>query len=668
MKKLTTLLLLLCCIAMTEMAYCQTPALNFKMGKPTMEEMNMTEFADDPEADAVVLMKSCEVNYTVAQSYYTTITYDVKVRIKVLKDEGKRYGDISVIYIDDQETKDYTQEFYEFQATAYNLNDKGKITAAKASAANIFDERLDQTYKRRKVSIPQVRQGTVIEYHYKLFSTIFYMINDYALQEDIPVIYNNYKMEIPTLLQFNVDAPVNHPHVKCGVTVGQITMDVSNSLKAPVTIPTNCYNITATNMPALRGDDYVWCTADYCAKVVSDLKSTHFPGTVYQARRNTWEQIDELLLLQDEIGPRLNDKSKLSDQIKAAGIDTISNEKERIMAAIDLLTDNVAWNGEYGILANTFGSVLKQKNGSIADINMMLINMLNDLGMKSSPVFLSTRRHGALPLHPSVKAFNAMIVAVETSEGRCYVDASNPLGYINVLRPNYYVRQARVVNKKNCEFVDLSKLASSRQGMTMNAKLSADGTLKGEMTQVYTNNAMDEVRQVILKSENKNVDCYKQKLQDDNNIQINSLDLEGWPKVGKELKCNINFEAQAEVTDDHIYVCPFVVKPMSESPFKSETRDLPIELPYRIQQNHALFIDLPEGYEVEEMPKNFEITTPDHNIIARMKCYNEGDRVQVSFTFQVKSLVFDASQYSAIKSVYEQASQSVNDMIVLKKK
>lgn len=281
MKKFTTLLLLLCCVAMTEMAYCQTPALNLKMGKPTMEEMNMTVFADDPEADAVVLMKSCEVNYTVAQSYYTTITYDVKVRIKVLKDEGKRYGDISVIYIDDQETKYYTQEFYEFQATAYNLNDKGKITTAKASAANIFDERLDQTYKRRKVSIPQVRQGTVIEYHYKLFSTIFYMINDYALQEDIPVIYNNYKMEIPTLLQFNVDAPVNHPHVKCGVTVGQITMDVSNSLKAPVTIPTNCYNITATNMPALRGDDYVWCTADYCAKVVSDLKSTHFPGTVY---------------------------------------------------------------------------------------------------------------------------------------------------------------------------------------------------------------------------------------------------------------------------------------------------------------------------------------------------------------------------------------------------
>ena len=45
-----------------------TITVNKKFGKPTMEEMNMTEYAQDPEADAVVLMQSCDVIYRMSYS------------------------------------------------------------------------------------------------------------------------------------------------------------------------------------------------------------------------------------------------------------------------------------------------------------------------------------------------------------------------------------------------------------------------------------------------------------------------------------------------------------------------------------------------------------------------------------------------------------------------
>ena len=61
-----------------------TITVNKKFGKPTMEEMNMTEYAQDPEADAVVLMQSCDVIYRMTSVYDITMVYDYKIRIKVL--------------------------------------------------------------------------------------------------------------------------------------------------------------------------------------------------------------------------------------------------------------------------------------------------------------------------------------------------------------------------------------------------------------------------------------------------------------------------------------------------------------------------------------------------------------------------------------------------------
>ena len=39
--------------------------VNMKFGKPTKEEMQMTEYALDPNADAVMLCRLTDVNYTV---------------------------------------------------------------------------------------------------------------------------------------------------------------------------------------------------------------------------------------------------------------------------------------------------------------------------------------------------------------------------------------------------------------------------------------------------------------------------------------------------------------------------------------------------------------------------------------------------------------------------
>ena len=192
-------LLLIFCVASPVFALSESSdaplTVNKKFGKPTMEEMNMTEYAQDPDADAVILMQSCDVIYSMSSMYNMSISYNYRIRIKVLKDEGKKYGDFAISYYVDDEGKNL-EEFSDFSAASYNLNEKGKIEATKVTPKLIRDEKVGEHHMLRKFSVPMVQKGSVIEVSYRLFSTRFYNIYDYEMQKEIPIIYQKYFMEI----------------------------------------------------------------------------------------------------------------------------------------------------------------------------------------------------------------------------------------------------------------------------------------------------------------------------------------------------------------------------------------------------------------------------------------------------------------------------------------
>ena len=71
--------------------------VNLKFGKPTQQELQMTVYEPDPEADAVVLCRLSDVNYTVQRNSYL-VDYHEKWRIKVLKPSGARFAKVVVPY------------------------------------------------------------------------------------------------------------------------------------------------------------------------------------------------------------------------------------------------------------------------------------------------------------------------------------------------------------------------------------------------------------------------------------------------------------------------------------------------------------------------------------------------------------------------------------------
>lgn len=275
MKQTLFIFSLFCTIAISSLAQ------NSKFGKPTKEEWELKSVSFAPEADAVVLYKSVDVSYTLSGSFSalgsggdgslddnriassgtskyinpdnTTMTYDVKVRIKVLKESGVGYTTMDILSFNDEEDMNMRDEFYEMSVVVLRQVD-GKVKKKKVASSNFKDERIDKHYMMRHVRVPDLEVGDIVEYQYKLFSNRCTYIYDTQFQENIPVLYAKCRMEIPYLLQFNVNRPMIS-NVKASAERGNLLIKTtSNDNQLPKKVATNVFTIEANDLPPYAGE------------------------------------------------------------------------------------------------------------------------------------------------------------------------------------------------------------------------------------------------------------------------------------------------------------------------------------------------------------------------------------------------------------------------------
>ena len=106
--------------------------VNMKFGKPTKEEMQMTTYEADPNAEAVVLCRLTNVEYTVQTNSYL-VDYREKFRIKVLKPSGARFAQVTIPYYM------LPAEKNGIHASKFALR-SGSIEFGSFSSASAFDE------------------------------------------------------------------------------------------------------------------------------------------------------------------------------------------------------------------------------------------------------------------------------------------------------------------------------------------------------------------------------------------------------------------------------------------------------------------------------------------------------------------------------------------------
>ena len=170
MKKLfilfTLLLQLLSPIYPQQAATVITPSL--KYGKPSKEELLFTTYTPDTTATALYLFHQGQSNFTYHDGFQLITEH--WIRIKILKPQGTAYADVSVPFYAPTDKEEGEERASEVEGCSYNM-ENGKCVKTPMKRESISFERIDNRYKILKFSLPAVKEGTIIEYHYKLSPT-----------------------------------------------------------------------------------------------------------------------------------------------------------------------------------------------------------------------------------------------------------------------------------------------------------------------------------------------------------------------------------------------------------------------------------------------------------------------------------------------------------------
>jgi hypothetical protein len=79
-------------------------------------------------------------------------------------------------------------------------------------------------------------------------------------------------------------------------------------------------------------------------------------------------------------------------------------------------------------------------------------------------------------------------------------------------------------------------------------------------------------------------------------------------------------------------------------------------------------IDIPEGYQFEELPQNIKMIMPDTSIIMERLIQPEENSINFRITLNFAHSSYPASSYPAFHEFYKQLFSKLNEQIVIKKK
>ena len=97
----------------------------------------------------------------------------------------------------------------------------------------------------------------------------------------------------------------------------------------------------------------------------------------------------------------------------------------------------------------------------------------------------------------------------------------------------------------------------------------------------------------------------------------------------------------AQLNNDLMYVTPVIHSNFNENPFKSEKRNFPVDFAYPITEQLILNIEIPENFQIEELPESVSFSLPNGGgKFLFQTSEQKGGGIQVISKVDIKQLLF----------------------------
>jgi hypothetical protein len=590
-------------------------------------------------------------------------------RVHVLDKNGFDLANVSIrLYREgENETK-----LDRLKATTYNI-ENGKLVQTRLEGKSVFSEKINKNITLKKFSFPAVKEGSIIEFEYTTISDFVNLPDAWEFQGAYPRLWSEYTLETPSFFTYVF---LRQGYLKYDITDRKdgvksynvrITTNLNQMQNVSVTAGVSEFKWVVRNVPPLREENFTTSINNHLQKIQFELSEQSDPLEAHHYIES-WEQVTEWLLGHSDFGKPLTENSDWFSGETGPVIKGVTDNLQKAKRIFEYVRDNYTCTDNSALfIEKTMRDVIRNKNGNVAELNLLLVGLMRQAGIDADPVILSTRDHGVVyEAFPIITQFNYVISRIKVNGKDYFLDASGKEHGFGFLPLRCYNESARVVNAA-AEQVKLSADQLSEKKSTTIFIINEKGNWTGTVQQTPGYYESTGLRQSIKEKGNNYYDGELKKAYGSEfsvkNIVIDSLE-------NKESRLGIKYEIiEQGDKEEIIYFNPMLAEGYRENPFKSSSRQYPVEMPYSIDEIYTLLVEIPDGYEVDEMPAEaiVKFNRNDEGLF-EYRLSRSGNSLSLRSRLLLKKANYLPEEYNTLREFFDLVVKKHAESIVFKKK
>ncbi len=649
----------------------QLPAQDTKIKFGKVDPQDFKQNTADSNVHAIVIADIGSSHFEGNSKGWFSLVHKRFKRMQIITKNGYDAANVEIsIYTDGKSEEDLTS----LKAVTYNL-ENGKVVETKLETKSaVFKDKINKKLLIKKFTFPNIREGSIIEFKYEITSDFLFNLQPWEFQGEFPTRWSEYTVSIPQFFDYNF---LSQGYQSFHLNEKKNYTSSFNISEAGGVGATERYNFNSgvtdyrwaiKDAPALKNESFTSTVRNHITKMQFQLAGYKDPLKP-RSFLTSWPEACVDLLKDEDFGYSLNrDNGWLNDAISA----TTKNTQDKLQKAkniFEYVRDNMTCTDHNRLyIDHPLKNVLKDRSGSEAEINLLLTAMFIKAGYTADPVMLSTRSHGYVYTPtPILERFNYIITRVKIDDNYYFLDASVPEMGFGKLGFGCYNGNAKIINPEEA-FVELKADELVERKLSSVVIINDDkGNMSGAMRQTpgYYESTWFRSR---IKEKGKDQFFSDIKKAFNTEVEISNTAIDSVKNYDVPLFISYDFDIKQE-KEDIIYFNPMFGEGWKENPFKSDSRAYPIEMPYARDETYLLKMDVPEGYVVDELPKQLKIrlNETEDSFFEYLITESEGV-ISLRTRLQLKRALYLPDEYETLREFFNMIVKKQSEQIVFKKK
>jgi hypothetical protein len=615
----------------------------------TDEERKLTSIPQDPDADAVLLVNDREgTPVKPTEQWFNQLHFHW--RLKVLKPEGKRFGEIHI------EAQRYSRVS---NIEARTIKPDG--TVVPVTPDQIFDKTVFQagSYKHteKAFNFPAVEPGAILEYRYVRTDNDLYFIDPWYFEGQLFTRSSHVTQVVPygsgymVLCDLCEGAKQDVSEWREGKEKGQI------------------YSVTMHDLPGYHREIMMPPRREVSPRldfILQNWKDVYFDPLGRGDRLFIdWTSVGNYALYHYE--QAIKDGQAAIKPVAEGWIQGITDPQEKIRAIFQHVQqdfDYLPWTTVYGE-SSPIATILKNKTADNEEKAVLLLAALRAIGTQGFPALVSGRNGGALnPKFLSLTQFTHTIVVVPDPNGTPqYLDptvAYAPFGFVP-----WKDSEADILAIKKKDSAEIGKLplknelSTTKYSITLKPRPDAKADLEIE-ARFTGEDAIDLRDDLVPASESGRADYIKEWLGEARpGAVLVSQSIENLDKLDEPLVLKIKAEAEGLVTvaEGVQVIRGCVLGCFQSNPISRAARQHPFYVDRGWNLSQEVLIVPPGGMKAGSMPVGAAARSTIGSLT--MSCVSRDEEgVACRRQFTARRNRWDASERDGIRAMYDKIVQA----------